>query len=1029
MGSGAMSDEPTGPSRGDSYSPSISSDGRYITFGSLADDLTPDTPDAVVDVFRYDRQSSELMLASKVELPPFGRKSAARSFTVSADGRHLAYIVDAEIVVPPPRPHPATIVRDLENDTTTILFSPEWPPDNFYVGFPQSLLFAAGGDHLFIAADAGTQPADTNFFSHLRLFRRNAGTLTDIKLPQSMLGGSLLSRAAAVDLQLAVTPNGRFLAFQSPNAVSSYLREDVLVFDTVTETLTQASIHAASDLDTFGSSFKPAISDDGRWLAFESRSTNLIAPGAAHPGRKVLLHDRQTQTTVLVSSNQLGVASADRDSAAVALSADGNWSTFFSDADDLVPDDSNGVGDVFLRDNQSGEVRRISTHAGWNGQMARTAAAPVISPEGEWVLYQAPGSGVLLYHRSTDANTLITHDCETDVASMTPDGELVVFTARASSIDPASSIHARNVYVWNRGSGDVELITWRHPSYDRSLPGFDSHLFADGVSGDGSRFVFRSSARNLSEDQPDAYEALWVRDLTLGTNILIAVHDGNFRGSGPRPFSEAVISGDGRYIAYLSQRTNLPPEALALDGWDDVFVHNLETGQQYLVTESRSGSFAGSGSSRELGISQDGGRVSFTSEATNLSAEPGGALGLFVWDRESDSIQRMDDPSIGPQIHYCADQPPLLSPDGSKLAFIASNPGNGNCVLHLRGWNDVASTNINPDMSVRAFAWHADGTKIGIVGYIPNSGGNRIVLNDLVTGQTTVKPGVSLNWEHGFSFDPALAHVSYFSVFNVFAKIQIHEIETGQVADPSEQNYAYTHRESLWQLGTIISPDGRFVVFKAARSQAGATQATLRPENRLHLRVMDRGNGTISILDRSIHDGTVFDVPPGRFVMAPDVSRVFFESYQPDLVGRDTNLAMDIFAVDLISEDSDDDGMADDWEMAYFDTLDRDGSEDADGDTISDLGEYQAGTVPISSSSVLSVTEIRVVNTGERQLSWRSVTGKRYRVQMKPDVDAPDWLDRSGVIAATTETTSFTDSPEDGGELPANRYYRVVVVE
>ncbi len=162
-------------------------------------------------------------------------------------------------------------------------------------------------------------------------------------------------------------------------------------------------------------------------------------------------------------------------------------------------------------------------------------------------------------------------------------------------------------------------------------------------------------------------------------------------------------------------------------------------------------------------------------------------------------------------------------------------------------------------------------------------------------------------------------------------------------------------------------------------------------------------------------------------MIAPDASRLFFESYQPDLVGRDNNLSTDIFVVDLVSEDSDNDGIADDWEMAYFDTLDHDGSEDSDGDMISDLGEYQAGTVPINSASVLSVTQIRVVNTNQRQLSWRSITGRRYRVQMKPAVDAPDWLDRSGIVIATGETSSFSDVPESGTELPAVRYYRVIV--
>jgi len=1013
-------------SQGDSFGPLVSADGRYVIFGSYADDLTTHTPDAAADVFRYDRQTGEMRLVSDLELPPYGRKAEATLFSASGDGERVAYAVPAEFTFSFGRPIIATIVRDLAADTTVQLAGPDLPPDFIYPGQTRGLWFAADGSRLFLAAFVGTQPADTNLFSYLRYYDLAAGTLTAITQPVPVLEGVRQSFEEPIDLNLVATPDGRHVVYQSAiTPFTGFRREEIMVYDTEALALDHVSQHAAEDSDTFGSSFQPVISDDGRWVAFESRSTNLTVPGAVTTNRKVFLHDRQTHTTTLISTNHLGAAPADKDSTAAAISGDGHWTAFFSDADDLVAGDNNQTADVFLRDNQTGALRRISSHAGWHGGLARTASKPLLSPDGEWVLYQAPGSGVFLYQRTADTSTLITIDCEADVASMTPDAAYIAFTAKADSINPGAATEARNVYLWSRATGETELISRRHASYNRPLPAGDSHLYANGVSGDGSRYVFRSTARNLSADQPAAYESLWLRDLASGTNILISIHDTHTRSAPARPFAEAVISADGRYVAYLAQRTNLPPEGLALPGWNDVFVRDLETGEERLVTGSRTGSFAGSGNSSKLGISQDGGRILFTSEATNLSAEPGGALGLFVWDRESDSIQRMDDPSIGPLIHYCADQPALLSPDGSKLAFIASNPDNGNCVLHLRGWNEVASMNLNPEMTVRAFAWHANGTKLGMVGHLADGEGYRILLHDLMTGQTTPKPGFSLNWEHGFDFDRALAHVSYFSAFNFFGQIRVREIESGQDAPSSEQNYTHFYRSSLWQLGTTISPDGRFVVFKAARPQVGI----LPPENRMHLRVMDRVNGTISILDRSLHDGTVFDVPPGMFAMAPNAARVFFESAQPDLISRDHNLAMDIFAVDLISEDSDNDGLADDWELAYFDTLDRDGSEDFDGDGVSDLDEYRAGTVPRSSTSILSVTELRVVNTTERLLSWRSVTGKRYRVQMKSGVADPEWLDRSAVIVATAETTSFTDTPPDEGDLPDTRFYRVIVVE
>lgn len=1015
--SGGYTGGSSAESHGDSFAPKISDDGRYVTFESLADDLTSDNPDSATDVFRYDRQTGAMLLVSDAKLKPYGQKAEIKLSSVSSDGQRVAYSTSAEILTTVP-PVDVTVVRDLNSNSTVVLKEPEFPPDYIFPGSPTELCFAADAHRLFFATSLTSPPSDTGEFSRLQYFDLDAGSLTAINQPIPETYDRPIVQYLGANLN--TSRDGRHLAFQfGATSISGLIRDEIFVFDNDTKSLDQISIHGAAsvDTDTTGSSSKPAISNDGRWVVFESRSTNLVANDANGSFRDVYLHDRSSQTTTLVSTNSSGVSSTGSDSTSAVISEDGLWTVFFSDADDLVAGDNNQTADLFLRNNQTGELTRISTHPGWHGLMARTAVKPVVSPDGEWILYQASGSGVFLYQRSLGQSTLITSDCEEDVASMTPDGQFIAFTAKATTVNPSSSTSARNVYVWVRSSGQVELISRRDSSYNRLLPEGDSHLYAGGVSSDGTRYIFRSAARGLSANTPDEYESLWVRDLTLKTNILIAVNDGNYRKSGPRPFSEAVMSRNGRYVAYLAQRTNLPPEGLALNGWDDIFVRDLDTGLNQLVTSSRTGSFTGSSNSLHLSISNDGNRLAFTSDATNLSIEPGGPLGIYLWDRATDTLKRIDDPAVGSS-GPTGIQEPEISPDGSHIAFISLLQGTSFYTFYTREWNDAQASSPVPAIEAAAFGWNATGNNLALIG---RAGG--VYVYDLVTHQTNTKAASVHFGNLGLSFDASLRFIACIEAYNLNnVGVRAWDDETGQLVEQT----GFPSKGPLSAVGTTMSSDGRFIVFKTARP---TSINDMLAEDRIHLLVFDRVNNTLNILDRSIIDGDVFDVPPGLFVMAPNVSRVLFESYQPDLVSRDDNLAMDIFAVDLVATDADQDGMDDAWEMAYFDTLDRDGSGDFDGDGISDLGEYQAGTVPINSDSVLSVTEIRNVNTGERLISWRSITGKRYRVQMKESVDASAWLDRSGVISATGETTSFSDSPDAGSELPPTRFYRVLLAE
>lgn len=1033
LGSGSHPEIPQSvESVGDAFSPVLSADGRYVIFGSLADDLTTDAPDNALDVFRFDRQTGEMRLVSDVELPPYGRKGEVRRISSSADGNLIAYTAVSEIApLGQPTPSVALVVRNLTENSHNIPVDlvPDW--DISYSSWVHDLASTVSSSRVFFASrQPWINPDDTNYFAVLRYHAPGQRTPTHVWQPLPVLAGETLAPPIPNDPHIASTPDGRFAAWQlaiTPfdTSVGKRLRDEIFLYDAEAGTLTQVTTPAPNDADNFGDSSRPGISDDGRWVIFESRRTNLVSNDVNGPGRDVFLYDQLTQSTKLVSTNLAGVSSAGGFSTSAAISGDGQWTAFFSDASDLVPGDDNGTGDVFLRNNDSGEIKRISSHEEWHGLVVHNALKPVISQNGEWVLYQAPGSGLFLYQRSLDTSVRITSDSENDPGSMTPDGRLVAFTAPANTINPASPTKARNVYLWDRETGETELITRRHPANNRALPDASTRLANDGVSDDGNRFVFLSAARNLIPNQPAAYEALWVRDIAQGTNILVAQYDDHFRSSGLRPFSEAVISGNGRYVAYLAQRTNLPPDGLALAAWDDLFVHDLETGLAHLVTASRTGLFTGSTNAFAPSISTDGNRVAFQSHATNLTADGGGSPGVFVWDRPTDTIRRMEArPGNEPALRevWLA----RLSPDGGRIAFSARPAGDLAYHFYVRSWDDPQPTEIELDGNVVELVWDSSGDRLAVIAQKGFSISRRLYHIDLADNFSVTTPSFLDGKAAGLSMNPEGRYVAYFDMISFdSAYLTVWDVLTGELHQAANQQFLVDNR--LRYGATAISFDGRFIAGRTLLHSSSANWYRT-PEQQLHLRLWDRVNDTITMLDRDLYNDVPAALAPLQFTVPRNALRVIFSSSEPDLIPRDTNLARDVFHVDFVVADSDEDGLDDGWELAYFDTLDRDGSEDYDGDGLSDLAEFRAGTVPINSTSVLSVTDLRIPSTQERLIIWRSVPGKRYVVQARGFIQST-WFNRSDILTASSSSTQFLDTPVFGPSLPSQRFYRVLLVE
>ena len=193
----------------------------------------------------------------------------------------------------------------------------------------------------------------------------------------------------------ALSANGRYIAFQSyaTNLVAGDTNGswDIFVYDRQTGQTSLVSVGSGGVQGNDGS-YVPTISGDGRFVAFSSWASNLIAEDT-NSTADIFVHDWQTGQTSLISVGSDG-AQGNRDSNNPFISADGRYVVFYSSASNFVPMDIDGRTDVFLRDRQTDITTCVSVSS--NGTLGNnTSSYPAISSDGRYVAFYSSASNLV----------------------------------------------------------------------------------------------------------------------------------------------------------------------------------------------------------------------------------------------------------------------------------------------------------------------------------------------------------------------------------------------------------------------------------------------------------------------------------------------------------------------------------------------------------------------------------------------------------------------------------------------------------
>jgi Tol biopolymer transport system component len=384
-------------------------------------------------------------------------------------------------------------------------------------------------------------PGDTNNCWDVFVHDRQTGATTRVSVASDGSQGNAESRHPSI------SADGRYVAFDSlaSNLVAgdTNARRDVFLHDRQTGATSRVNV-ASDGTQAEGYSGWPGLSADGRYVVFESGAPNLT-PGDANERLDVFLHDRQAAQTTRVSVASDGTQ-GNGDSQAASLSADGRYVAFRSDAANLVPGDTNGEGDVFVRDRQGGTTTRASVDSAGN-QGLSVSSQPSVSADGRYVAF---ASGSNLGVQSANAGG---------------GGPVTVLPVSALDLRPSGYRHPRADHVWvhDRLTGETRCVSVTSdgaPQPRRS--------YGPRIGGDGRYVAFSSCARQLVPGDTNWHLDAFVHDCQTGETRRVSVATSGAEGES---WSEASsISADGRYATLRSAARNLV--AGDTNGTTDVFV-------------------------------------------------------------------------------------------------------------------------------------------------------------------------------------------------------------------------------------------------------------------------------------------------------------------------------------------------------------------------------------------------------------------------------------------------------------------------
>lgn len=363
------------------------------------------------------------------------------------------------------------------------------------------------------------------------------------------------------------------------------------------------------------------VSADGRYVGFASLAADLVA-GDTNELWDLFIRDRWRRTTSRIAIDSHDAHSAGGNS----MSPNGRYLAYVSDGPGLVPGDTNDTADVFLRDNRTGNTRRVSVSS-TGAQADKGSYEASVSADGRYVAFSSEATN-LVPHDTNDAPDIFLHDVRRGTTTrisvsatgkqgdnyafgpmISHDGRYIGFSSRAANLVPGDRNGTWDVFLRDRRTD-----TLRQVSVSRSGARGNGASEARAMTPDARYIIFFSDASNLASGDTNHLRDVLVWDRHTRRTSLISVDSKGRPANGES--DSASVSPDGRYVAFGSIASNLVVGDT--NQTTDVFVRDRRKGTTHAASFSATGT-AGDSTSISPAINATGRYVAYFSYAGNLA--------------------------------------------------------------------------------------------------------------------------------------------------------------------------------------------------------------------------------------------------------------------------------------------------------------------------------------------------------------------------------------------------------------------------
>jgi len=351
---------------------------------------------------------------------------------------------------------------------------------------------------------------------------------------------------------------------------------------------------------TFYETYDPAVGggvgNEGRYIAFVSASSGFAGTTGKH--RQIFWRDRNTGVTKIISAAPNG-EEGNGDSYAPAISGDGLSVAFESYSSNLVPNDGNGVRDIFLWHSTTNSIERVSVGADDRESNADSYEASV-SGNGNFVAFTSTASNlssadkgvsnnnVFLRNLQSKTTTMISVDPEArkggggSNASISYDGSRIAFYSNTGTLVANDNNGFWDIFLWEKNSARLRRVSLTADHKERNQ-GEESanRIVVPSISGNGNFITFSTTASNMTTVDANVFQDVFVYDIAKDTTIIASVGTDGKPGDGDSPIGQGekvAISFDGKWVAFSTKATNLGVPAA------NIVMRNMTTGENKIVS-------------------------------------------------------------------------------------------------------------------------------------------------------------------------------------------------------------------------------------------------------------------------------------------------------------------------------------------------------------------------------------------------------------------------------------------------------------